>query len=154
MGDAEKVVKAVEDNMGPVSVATIVAAIGIAFVLFMFFYTKVWPIIKSQYQHRLEKALQREKEKNQIAEIVEKQEKYEEQMESMMGLVKTMSENVDKMSRQVSSISGETKVSISVLLDIVECMQAKTSPDECAQRAQRNVNAFYREGKLPPTMLN
>ena len=71
-----------------------------------------------------------------------------------MGLVKTMSENVDKMSRQVSSISGETKVSISVLLDIVECMQAKTSPDECAQRAQRNVNAFYREGKLPPTVLN
>lgn len=154
MGDAEKVVKAVEENVGPVSVATVIAAIGVLFVLFMFFYSKIWPIIKTQYQKRLDKALQREKEKTQIAEIVSKQETHDKQFESMLKLVQNVSDNVDKMSHQVASLSGETKVSISVLLDIVECMQAKTSPDECAQRAQRNVNAFYREGKLPPTMLN
>lgn len=154
MGDIEKVVKAVEGNVGPVSFSTVIAAICVLFVIFMFFFTKVWPLMKAQYENRLKKALQKEQERSQIAEIVSKQSEYEAQMQSMIGLVKTMSDNVDQMSKNVSVISGETKVSISVLLDIVECMQAKVSPEECAQRAQRNVNAFYREGKLPTSLLN
>lgn len=154
MSDAEKVVNAIEKNIGPVSFSTVIAVICLLFILFMFFYTKIWPLIQAQYKNRLQKAIQKEKEKTQISEIVSKQGEHESQLTSMMNLIQGISDNVDKMSRQVNSISGETKVSISVLLDIVECMQAKVSPEECAQRAQRNVNAFYREGKLPPTMLN
>lgn len=155
MGDAEKVIDVVEKTTGQtVSLPTIVAVIGVILIIALYFYNKLWPIIKGRYDASVKRSVKEKEEHDKLEAVVAKQEEHDAQFEEMIGLVKNLSDNIDKLSDKLSMISGENKVSISVLLDIVECMQAKTSPEECARRAQMSVNAYYREGKIPPAMMN
>lgn len=155
MGEAEKVIDAVEKATGQtVSLSTIIAGIGIILIIALYFYNKLWPIIKGKYEASVSRRIKEKTEHDKLEAVVAKQEEHDAQFEEMIGMVKDLSANIDKLSDKLSMISGENKVSISVLLDIVECMQAKTSPEECARRAQISVNAYYREGKIPPAIIN
>ena len=149
MSDAEKVIKTVEEISGPVSIPTIIAAILILFVLFLVFYNKVWPIIKSHTDAKIKSRIETEKSKEQLKEIISKQETHDSQFEEMVSMVKKLSSDVEKVSEQLSDLSGGNRITLSVLLDIIDCMQASTSPDECARRAQGKINAYLGAGRLP-----
>ena len=155
MGETGKVIDAVEKATNqPVSVSTVIASIAVLFIIGMFIYNKIWPIIKAKYEEKVKQRLNEKEKHDKLEFVVSKQKEHDDQFEEMIGMVKALSANVDKLSNQLSMISGENKVSISVLLDIVECMQAKTSPEECARRAQKIVNDYYRGGTLPPAIVN
>lgn len=155
MDNAGKVIDAVEKvTAQTVSVATIIAGILVLFIMALFFYNKIWPSIKNKYDESVKRKIEEKDEHSKLEAVVQKQKEHDDQFDEMIGMVKGLSANIDKLSDKLSMISGENKVSISVLLDIVECMQAKTSPEECARRAQISVNAYYREGKIPPAIMN
>ena len=155
MSDAGKAVEAVEKVTGqPVSVSTVIAVFAVLLALFLFVYYKIWPIVKAKYENSVNKKIKEKDDHDKLDSVIQKQKEHDDQFGEMVKTIRSISENVDKLGNQLAVISGENKVSISVLLDIVECMQAKTSPEECARRAQKSVNAYYREGKLPPAITD
>lgn len=155
MDNPEKAVEAIEAITGQeVSWPTIIACIAVVLASLLWIYKQIWPIIKGKIDKNVEKTME-EKAQNERLEALEKrQEEQEKQFGQMAGMMKDIAASVGKVSEQLDGISGENKLTLSVLLDMIECMQNKTSPEECAKLAQSNINLFYREGKLPPAMPN
>lgn len=150
IGDAEKVVEAVEKVSGPVDIATAIAAILIAMAAAIFLYKTIWPMLKKYLDTKISKQEQRQQEQRQMEEISKSQEKNDRQIEEMSGLVKQLTVSTENLCKQVQEISGGYKITISVLLDIINCMDGSTSQENCAKEAKEKVNAYFREGKLPP----
>jgi hypothetical protein len=155
MDNPEKAVQAIEAITGQeVSWPTIIACIAVVLASLLWIYKQLWPIIKGKIDKNMEKTME-EKAQNERLEALEKnQEEQEKQFGQMADMMKDIAASVGKVSEQLDGISGENKLTLSVLLDMIECMQNKTSPEECAKLAQSNINLFYREGKLPPAMPN
>lgn len=155
MDNPEKAVQAIEAITGQeVSWPTIIACIAVVLASLLWIYKQVWPIIKGKIDKSMEKTMA-EKAQNERLEALEKnQEEQEKQFSQMADMMKDIAASVGRVSEQLDGISGENKLTLSVLLDMIECMQNKTSPEECAKLAQSNINLFYREGKLPPAMPN
>ena len=155
MGETEKIIQAVEEVSGQnVSVPTLIAG-GLALIaIFLWVYKQIWPIIRGRFDAKVQKRVQEENAKEKLKELEANQAEQEKQFGEMVGMMKDLTASMGNVSQQLSGISGENKLTLSVLLDMIECMQAKTSPEECAKRAQASINAYYREGKLPTTMLN
>lgn len=155
MDNPEKAVQAIEAITGQeVSWPTIIACIAVVLASLLWIYKQIWPIIKGKIDKNMEKTME-EKAQNERLEALEKnQEEQEKQFGQMADMMKDIAASVGKVSEQLDGISGENKLTLSVLLDMIECMQNKTSPEECAKLAQSNINLFYREGKLPPAMPN
>ena len=155
MDEAEKIVETVEKiSEKPVDHTTIIAAIIVFVVLLWMFYVKIWPVIKKKYDDSVQKKVEENNEHKKLEEVTKKQEEHDKQFQEMIGTIRKVSKSVDNISDQLTDVLGENKLTLSVLLDIVECMQNKTSPEECAKKAQGSINKYYREGKVPPTIIN
>ena len=150
VGDAEKVVQTVEKVSGPVDISTMIATILIALFILIFIYKTIWPLLKKYIDEKMTKNKETEKNQQQLEEVRKSQENNEKQMTEMNNMVKELTVSTDKLCKQVQDISGGYKITISVLLDIINCMDGSTSPESCAKEAKEKVNAYFREGKLPP----
>jgi predicted PurR-regulated permease PerM len=150
VGDAEKVVQTVEKVSGPVDISTMIATILIALFILIFIYKTIWPLLKKYIDEKMTKNKETEKNRQQLEEVRKSQENNEKQMTEMNNMVKELTVSTDKLCKQVQDISGGYKITISVLLDIINCMDGSTSPESCAKEAKEKVNAYFREGKLPP----
>jgi len=150
VGDAEKVVQTVEKVSGPVDISTMIATILIALFILIFIYKTIWPLLKKYIDEKMTKNKETEKNRRQLEEVRKSQENNEKQMTEMNNMVKELTVSTDKLCKQVQDISGGYKITISVLLDIINCMDGSTSPENCAKEAKEKVNAYFREGKLPP----
>jgi predicted PurR-regulated permease PerM len=150
VGDAEKVVQTVEKVSGPVDISTMIATILIALFILIFIYKTIWPLLKKYIDEKMTKNKETEKNRQQLEEVRKSQENNEKQMTEMNNMVKELTVSTDKLCKQVQDISGGYKITISVLLDIINCMDGSTSPENCAKEAKEKVNAYFREGKLPP----
>lgn len=150
VGDAEKVVQTVEKVSGPVDISTMIATILIALFILIFIYKTIWPLLKKYIDEKMAKNKETEKNRQQLEEVRKSQENNEKQMTEMNNMVKELTVSTDKLCKQVQDISGGYKITISVLLDIINCMDGSTSPESCAKEAKEKVNAYFREGKLPP----
>lgn len=155
MDNAEKVAETIENVSGnQVDMTTMIAAFVFALVVLWAFYTKIWPHIKKAFEDKLQKKIDEETEHNKIESVEKKQEEYEAQLEDVAVMIRGLTKSVESIGQQLSGISGENKLTLSVLLDMIECMQDKTSPEECAKRAQSSINKYYREGQVPPSIIN
>ena len=155
MGNPEKAVQAIEAITGQeVSWPTIIACIAVVLASLLWIYKQIWPIIKGKIDKSMEKTMAEKAQNERLEELGKKQEEQEKQFSQMADMMKDIAASVGRVSEQLDGISGENKLTLSVLLDMIECMQNKTSPEECAKLAQSNINLFYREGKLPPAMPN
>lgn len=155
MDNPEKAVQAIEAITGQeVSWPTIIACIAVVLASLLWIYKQIWPIIKGKIDKSMEKTMAEKAQNERLEELGKKQEEQEKQFSQMADMMKDIAASVGKVSEQLDGISGENKLTLSVLLDMIECMQNKTSPEECAKLAQSNINLFYREGKLPPAMPN
>lgn len=155
MDNPEKAVQAIEAITGQeVSWPTIIACIAVVLASLLWIYKQIWPIIKGKIDKSMEKTMAEKAQNERLEELGKKQEEQEKQFSQMADMMKDIAASVDRVSEQLDGISGENKLTLSVLLDMIECMQNKTSPEECAKLAQSNINLFYREGKLPPAMPN
>ena len=155
MDNPEKTVQAIEAITGQkVSWPTIIACIAVVLASLLWIYKQIWPIIKGKIDKSMEKTMAEKAQNERLEELGKKQEEQEKQFSQMADMMKDIAASVDRVSEQLDGISGENKLTLSVLLDMIECMQNKTSPEECAKLAQSNINLFYREGKLPPAMPN
>jgi hypothetical protein len=155
MDNPEKAVQAIEAITGQeVSWPTIIACIAVVMASLLWIYKQIWPIIKGKIDKSMEKTMAEKAQNERLEELGKKQEEQEKQFSQMADMMKDIAASVGKVSEQLDGISGENKLTLSVLLDMIECMQNKTSPEECAKLAQSNINLFYREGKLPPAMPN
>lgn len=155
MDNPEKAVQAIEAITGQeVSWPTIIACIAVVLASLLWIYKQIWPIIKGKIDKSMEKTMAEKAQNERLEELGKKQEEQEKQFSQMADMMKDIAASVCKVSEQLDGISGENKLTLSVLLDMIECMQNKTSPEECAKLAQSNINLFYREGKLPPAMPN
>lgn len=155
MDNPEKAVQAIEAITGQeVSWPTIIACIAVVLASLLWIYKQIWPIIKGKIDKSMEKTMAEKAQNERLEEFGKKQEEQEKQFSQMADMMKDIAASVCKVSEQLDGISGENKLTLSVLLDMIECMQNKTSPEECAKLAQSNINLFYREGKLPPAMPN
>lgn len=150
MAEAEKVVDMVEKVSGPVDLPTAIAAILIALVLGAFLYNKIWPMIRKHFEEKSKRREETEKYKREIEDVARNQEKNEGKVEELTEIVKQLAVSVNDLCGKVDDISGGYKITISVLLDIINCMDGSTSPENCAKEAKEKVNAYFREGKLPP----
>lgn len=150
MAEAEKVVDMVEKVSGPVDLPTAIAAILIALVLGAFLYNKIWPLIRKHFEDKSKRREETEKYKQEIEDVARNQEKNESKVEELTEVVKKLAVSVNDLCGKVDEISGGYKITISVLLDIINCMDGSTSPENCAKEAKEKVNAYFREGKLPP----
>ena len=155
MEDADKVIQAVEElSESTVSVPTIIAGVLAIVAILLWAHKQIWPIIKEKYDKSVDKKIKEKEEHGKLESVAKKQEEHDKQFEEMLAMIKGLTVSVENVSNQLSGISGENKLTLSVLLDMIECMQAKTSPDECAKRAQSSINTYYREGKLPTAVIN
>lgn len=155
MDNPEKAVQAIEAITGQeVSWPTIIACIAVVLASLLWIYKQIWPIIKGKIDKSMEKTMAEKAQNERLEELGKKQEEQEKQFSQMADMMKDIAASVGRVSEQLDGISGENKLTLSVLLDMIECMQNKTSPEECAKLAQSNINLFYREGKLPPAMPN
>lgn len=155
MDNPEKAVQAIEAITGQeVSWPTIIACIAVVLASLLWIYKQIWPIIKGKIDKSMEKTMAEKAQNERLEELGKKQEEQEKQFSQMADMMKDIAASVGRVSEQLDGISGENKLTLSVLLDMIECMQNKTSPEECAKLAQNNINLFYREGKLPPAMPN
>ena len=155
MDNPEKAVQAIEAITGQeVSWPTIIACIAVVLASLLWIYKQIWPIIKGKIDKSMEKTMAEKEQNERLEELGKKQEEQEKQFSQMADMMKDIAASVGRVSEQLDGISGENKLTLSVLLDMIECMQNKTSPEECAKLAQSNINLFYREGKLPPAMPN
>lgn len=155
MDNPEKAVQAIEAITGQeVSWPTIIACIAVVLASLLWIYKQIWPIIKGKIDKNMEKTMAEKAQNERLETLEKKQEEQEKQFGQMADMMKDIAASVGKVSEQLDGISGENKLTLSVLLDMIECMQNKTSPEECAKLAQSNINLFYREGKLPPAMPN
>ena len=155
MDNPEKAVQAIESITGQeVSWPTIIACIAVVLASLLWIYKQIWPIIKGKIDKSMEKTMAEKAQNERLEELGKKQEEQEKQFSQMADMMKDIAASVGRVSEQLDGISGENKLTLSVLLDMIECMQNKTSPEECAKLAQSNINLFYREGKLPPAMPN
>lgn len=155
MDNPEKAVQAIEAITGQeVSWPTIIACIAVVMASLLWIYKQIWPIIKGKIDKSMEKTMAEKAQNERLEELGKKQEEQEKQFSQMADMMKDIAASVGRVSEQLDGISGENKLTLSVLLDMIECMQNKTSPEECAKLAQSNINLFYREGKLPPAMPN
>lgn len=155
MDNPEKAVQAIEAITGKeVSWPTIIACIAVVLASLLWIYKQIWPIIKGKIDKSMEKTMAEKAQNERLEEFGKKQEEQEKQFSQMADMMKDIAASVGRVSEQLDGISGENKLTLSVLLDMIECMQNKTSPEECAKLAQSNINLFYREGKLPPAMPN
>lgn len=153
--DAGKVIEKVEEISGSqVSVPTIIAGALAVIAILLWAYKQIWPMVKDRFEKSVEKKLHETEERKDVESVMKKQEEHDKQFTEMMDMMKSMTADIGKLSDQLKGISGENKLTLSVLLDMIECMQAKTSPEECAQRAQSNINSYYRDGKLPNGVTN
>lgn len=155
MDNPEAIVGAIEQFTGQeVSWPTMVACIAVVLAVALWIYKEIWPIIKGRVDKSVENRMKEKEQDERMEAIEKKQEEQEKQFGQMAEMMKDIAASVGKVSEQLDGISGENKLTLSVLLDMIECMQNKTSPEECAKLAQSNINLFYREGKLPPAMPN
>lgn len=155
MDNPEKAVQAIEAITGQeVSWPTIIACIAVVLASLLWIYKQIWPIIKGKIDKSMKKTMEEKAQNERLEALEKKQEEQEKQFGQMADMMKNIAASVGKVSEQLDGISGENKLTLSVLLDMIECMQNKTSPEECAKLAQSNINLFYREGKLPPAMPN
>lgn len=155
MDNPEKAVQAIEAITGQeVSWPTIIACIAVVLASLLWIYKQIWPIIKGKIDKSMEKTMAEKAQNERLEALEKKQEEQEKQFSQMADMMKDIAASVGRVSEQLDGISGENKLTLSVLLDMIECMQNKTSPEECAKLAQSNINLFYREGKLPPAMPN
>lgn len=155
MDNPEKAVQAIEAITGQeVSWPTIIACIAVVLASLLWIYKQIWPIIKGKIDKNMKNTMEEKAQNERLEALEKKQEEQEKQFSQMADMMKDIAASVGKVSEQLDGISGENKLTLSVLLDMIECMQNKTSPEECAKLAQSNINLFYREGKLPPAMPN
>lgn len=155
MDNPEKAVQAIEAITGQeVSWPTIIACIAVVLASLLWIYKQIWPIIKGKIDKNMKKTMEEKAQNERLEALEKKQEEQEKQFSQMADMMKDIAASVGRVSEQLDGISGENKLTLSVLLDMIECMQNKTSPEECAKLAQSNINLFYREGKLPPAMPN
>lgn len=155
MDEAEKIVETVEKiSEEHVNPSTIIAVLILAVVLLWAFYTKVWPHIRKALEDNVQKRLEEENEHQKLENVEKGLEAHDAQLEDVAVMMRGVAKSVDEISKQLSGIAGENKLTLSVLLDMIECMQDKTSPEECAKRAQASINKYYREGQVPPNIIN
>lgn len=146
MADANKVIQTVEKLGGDVSTATVIAAIAAFIMLLYVFYTKHYPVYSSSVEKRVNKRMDIERQKQQVQKVIDDQKNLDQKFNDMYEMVKELSESVKHVDNKLEGIVDGHKVTWSVLLDIVECMQAKTSPEECASRAQSKINSYIGSG--------
>ena len=155
MGDAEKVIETVEELSGStVSVPTIIAGVLAVIAILLWAHKQIWPIIKEKFEKSVNDRVEENTQHEKLESVAKKQEEHDKQFDEIMEMIKNLGTSMETVSNQLSGISGENKLTLSVLLDMIECMQAKTSPEECAKRAQSSINTYYREGKLPTAVIN
>lgn len=155
MGDAEKAISGIEKITGEsVSWPTIIACVVVILAALLWIYKQIWPFFKERIDSNVSKRMKEKEEHDKVDAIEKKQQEQAEQFCEMVEMMKALTASVGQVSKQLDGISGENKLTLSVLLDMIECMQNKTSPEECAKLAQSNINTFYREGKLPAAMPN
>lgn len=149
MAEAEKALSWFEKFNVNVSIGTLVATIVVLFVLAYVFFTKYYPKINQGLGARAQRQIEKEKEKQHIQEMEQTQKEQGKQIDQMFSMLKDLSSNVGKLSNQLDRDYNGHRVTLSVLLDIVECMQATTSPEECARQAQSKINGYLGNGTLP-----
>lgn len=149
MEQAGKVLSWFEKANIPVSVGTVIATIAVLAVLAYVVLTKYYPAANRQISSRVTKQMEKEKKDKQLQEVLSKQKDQEEQMGQILETLAKMSGSMEELKKGMESSMNGHKVTLSVLLDIVECMQAATSPEECARQAQSKINGYFGTGKLP-----
>ena len=132
-----------------VSPGTLLATLAVLVVLAWVFYSKYYPQLKNGMDLRVKRQMDKEQKIQEIKRMMEKQKTHDEQMANMFTLLQDLSSSVHALSNQLEANSNGHKVTLSVLLDIIECMQATTSPSECARRAQSKINRYLGNGNLP-----
>ena len=151
VGDAGKIVDVVEKASGnQVDVTTMIATVLIIACVLLFLYKTVWPLLMKYFDEKAANRQETEKYKKRMEDMTKNYEKHDRQMEEMAGSIKQLASSTEKLCAKVDDISGGYKITISVLLDIINCMDGSTSPENCAKEAKEKVNAYFREGKLPP----
>ena len=95
----------------------------------LWIYKQIWPIIKGKIDKSMEKTMAEKAQNERLEELGKKQEEQEKQFSQMADMMKDIAASVGRVSEQLDGISGENKLTLSVLLDMIECMQNKTSPD-------------------------
>ena len=149
MSEAGKALDFLKDNGVNVNVGTLVATIVILFILLIVFFSKYYPKITEWNDKRTQKKLDQAKEHQQLIDVVKKQQEHDKQFGEIMTMINGLSGSLGEISTKLDRDYDGHRVTLSVLLDIVECMQASTSPEECARQAQSKINGYIGHGKLP-----
>lgn len=149
MSNAEKTVKLVEQLIGPVSIATLIAAIAIIVMIAYWIYTKAYPMFSKRVDTSVSKKIKQDSEEKTLKTLSETQETQEKKIDEMSNQVRDMSDGVKQLTSQLSDIMGAQKTTMSVLLDVLDCMKSSTDPEECANKAQTKITNYLLNGKYP-----
>lgn len=143
MKDVADVITTTEKLFGEVSIGTVVASVIISITLFWIFYTKLLPRLKQGVEEKVKKKLETQEQAEHIRKLDEWREEHMQFSKEMHIALTNMGKSVDTISQILEKQNDANITTMSVLLDIVECMQTGSDADECAKRAQGRINKYF-----------
>ena len=143
MKDVADIITTTEGILGPVSIGTVVATFVIALFLSWAFFTKILPRLKQGVEERVKRRIEKEKQADHIQKLDAWREEHMKFSEELHKALKDVGKSVDTITNMLERQNDANITTMSVLLDIVECMRTGADADKCAERAQGRINKYF-----------
>lgn len=143
MKDVADIITTTESMFGEVSIGTLIATVCVALFLFWAFYTKILPRLKQGVEEKVQKKLEKRDQAEHIQKLDAWREEHMKFSKEMHEALTSVGKSVDAITQMLEKQNDANITTMSVLLDIVECMQTGSDADECARRAQSRINQYF-----------